>query len=83
MASDLIPFKVGEASPANTFFAIWMAQAAGLYEENRLDVDIVKMVGGSDTGPALSEGRVEDSNEVDRVGMTRRGIDEARIVREV
>ena len=28
-AAELIPFKVGEASPANTFLAIWMAQAAG------------------------------------------------------
>ena len=59
MVSDLIPFKVGEASPANTFFAIWMAQAAGLYVENGFDFDIVKMVGGSDTGPALSEGRIQ------------------------
>jgi ABC-type nitrate/sulfonate/bicarbonate transport system substrate-binding protein len=59
MASDLIPFKVGEASPANTFFAIWMAQAAGFYAENGLDFDIVKMVGGSGTGPALSEGRIQ------------------------
>ena len=59
MVSGLIPFKVGEASPANTFFAIWMAQAAGLYEENGLDFDIVKMVGGSDTGPALSEGLIQ------------------------
>ncbi len=59
MASDLIPFNVGEASPANTFFAIWMAQAAGLYEENGLDLEIVKMVGGSDTGPALGEGRIQ------------------------
>lgn len=59
MTSDLTPFSVGEASPANTFFAIWMAQAAGLYQENGLGLDIVKMVGGSDTGPALSEGRVQ------------------------
>jgi len=59
MAADMIPFRVGEASPANTFFAIWMAQAAGLYEENGLDLEIVKMVGGADTGPALSEGRVQ------------------------
>jgi ABC-type nitrate/sulfonate/bicarbonate transport system substrate-binding protein len=59
MASDLIPFKVGEASPANTSFAIWMAQAAGFYAENGLDFDIVKMVGGSGTGPALSEGRIQ------------------------
>jgi ABC-type nitrate/sulfonate/bicarbonate transport system substrate-binding protein len=36
-----------------------MAQAAGLYEKNGLDFDIVKMVGGSDTGPALSEGRIQ------------------------
>ena len=59
MATPPIPFKVGEASPANTFFAIWMAQAAGLYEEYGLDFDIVKMIGGSDTGPALSEGRIQ------------------------
>lgn len=59
MGGDLIPFKVGEASPANTFFAIWMAQAAGLYKKNGLDFDIVKMVGGSDTGPALSEGSIQ------------------------
>ena len=59
MATDLIPFKVGEASPANTFFAIWMAQAAGLYAENGLDFHIVKMVGGSETGPALREGRIQ------------------------
>ena len=59
MATHPIPFKVGEASPANTFFAIWMAQAAGLYEEYGLDFDIVKMIGGSDTGPALSEGRIQ------------------------
>lgn len=59
MASDQISFKVGEASPANTFFAIWMAQAAGLYEANGLDFHIVKMVGGSETGPALSDGRIQ------------------------
>ena len=35
-------FKVGEASPANTFFAIWMAEAAGLYEQNGLDFGIIK-----------------------------------------
>ncbi|MDC0033621.1 ABC transporter substrate-binding protein, partial [Alphaproteobacteria bacterium] len=59
MASDLIPFKIGEASPANTFFAIYMANAAGLYTTNGLAAEIVKMVGGFDTGPALSEGRVQ------------------------
>jgi len=55
----MITFKVGEASPANTFFAIWMAEATGLYEQNGLDFEIVKMVGGSETGPALSTGRIQ------------------------
>jgi NitT/TauT family transport system substrate-binding protein len=55
----MITFKVGEASPANTFFAIWMAEAAGLYEQNGLDFEIVKMVGGSETGPALSTDRIQ------------------------
>ena len=42
----MITFKVGEASPANTFFAIWMAEAAGLYKQNDLGFEVVKMVGG-------------------------------------
>ena len=54
----MIEFRVGEASPANTFFAIWMAEAAGLYKKNGLDLAIVKMVGGSETGPALSSERI-------------------------
>lgn len=54
-----IPFKIGEASPANTFFAIYMADAAGLFDANGLDFEIVKMVGGSQTGPALSENRIQ------------------------
>ncbi len=57
-ATDLIPFKIGKASPANTFLAIWMADAAGLYRDHGLDVEIVEMVGGSDTGPALTSGRL-------------------------
>ncbi|MEE2655785.1 MAG: ABC transporter substrate-binding protein [Pseudomonadota bacterium] len=54
----MIEFRVGEASPANTFFAIWMAEAAGLYKQHGLDFAIVKMVGGSETGPALSSERI-------------------------
>jgi len=60
VASDSpIPFKVAMTSPANTFLAIWMAEAEGLYEAEGLDVEIVEMVGGSETGPALTEGRVQ------------------------
>jgi len=57
-ATELIPFKVGEASPANTFLAIWMAQAAGFYEAQGLGLEIVKMVGGSQCGPALMAGDI-------------------------
>jgi NitT/TauT family transport system substrate-binding protein len=54
-----LTFKVGEASPANTFFAIWMAQAAGLYEANGLKLEIVHVVGGKESGPDLTSGRID------------------------
>ena len=50
-AADLIPFKVGEAAPANTFLAIWMAEAAGFYEAQGLKLEIVHMVGRPRVGP--------------------------------
>src|SRR5690606_13251128 len=56
--AQLNAFKVGLASPANTFFAIWMARAAGLYPEYGLDVEIVPVVGGSQSGPDLDSGRI-------------------------
>ncbi len=55
---ELIPFKVGKASPANTFLAIWMAEAAGFYEAQGLSLEIVDMVGGSQCGPALNAGDI-------------------------
>ena len=57
-AAVLIPFRVGEAAPANTFLAIWMAQAAGFYEAQGLQLEVVHMAGGSESGPALKAGRV-------------------------
>ncbi len=57
--SELVAFKVGEASPANTFFAIWMAQDAGFYEKNGLKLEIVKVVGGRESGPDLKSGRID------------------------
>jgi NitT/TauT family transport system substrate-binding protein len=54
----LIPFKIGKTTPANTFLAIWVARAAGFYQEQGLDLEIVDMIGGSETGPALSSGNV-------------------------
>lgn len=58
-AAELTPFRVGMAAPANTVLAIWMAQAAGFYQTQELEVSIVPMVGGSDAGPALASGRVQ------------------------
>ncbi len=56
---DPIPFRIGKASPANTFLAIWMADAAGFYRANGLEAEIVEMIGGTDTGPALTSGRLQ------------------------
>ena len=56
---SLIKFRVGEAAPANTFFAIWMAEACGFYQERGLDLEIVEMVGGSKTGPSLSSNEIQ------------------------
>lgn len=55
---ELVTFRVGEASPANTFFAIWMANSAGFYKANGLDLEIVPVVGGRESGPDLKSGRI-------------------------
>jgi ABC-type nitrate/sulfonate/bicarbonate transport system substrate-binding protein len=57
-AAELIPFKVGQAAPANTFLAIWMAQAAGFDAAQGLKFEIVAMAGGSESGPELKAGRI-------------------------
>lgn len=56
---ELTTFKVGEASPANTFFAIWMARDAGFYEANGLKLVIIPVVGGRQSGPDLTSGRID------------------------
>src|SRR5262249_30039878 len=58
-AAELTTFRVGEAAPANTFLAIWVAQAAGFYEAEGLKLEIVHMAGGRDSGPDLKSGRVQ------------------------
>jgi len=57
--SGLSTFKVGLASPANTFFAIWMAKAGGFYNQNGLSVEIVPVVGGKNSGPDLESDRIQ------------------------
>jgi len=58
-AAELVPFRVGQAAPANTFLAIWMAQSAGLYAAQGLEIAVVPMVGGSQAGPNLRSGRIQ------------------------
>jgi hypothetical protein len=55
-AAESVPFRIGLAAPANTFLAIWMAHAAGVYAAQGLEVTIVPMVGGSESGPELRDG---------------------------
>src|SRR3954462_5990275 len=57
-AAELVPFRVGEASPAHTFLAIWRADAAGFYEAQGLKLEVVHMGGGRESGPDLSSGRI-------------------------
>jgi len=58
-AADLMAFRVGMAAPANTVLAIWMAQASGFYQPQGLQVSIVPMVGGSESGPTLKSGDIQ------------------------
>ena len=58
-AAELVTFKVGEASPANTFLAIWMAEDAGFYRAQGLKLEIVPMVGGRESGPELKAGNIQ------------------------
>lgn len=55
----MVRFRIGLAAPANTFLAVWMAQAAGFYGAQGLQVTIVPMVGGRDSGPQLRSGHVQ------------------------
>ena len=58
MMSDLFTFRIGQSTPANTFFAIWMAKDALLYESYGLKPELVEVVGGKDSGPDLMSGRL-------------------------
>jgi ABC-type nitrate/sulfonate/bicarbonate transport system substrate-binding protein len=58
-AAEPIVFKVGQAAPANTFLAIWMAREAGFYDAQGLKLEIIPMVGGRESGPDLSSGRIQ------------------------
>jgi len=52
-------FKVGISEPVNTVLAMWMADAAGLYKAQGLDVQIINMSGGSHGAQELAAGRID------------------------
>jgi NitT/TauT family transport system substrate-binding protein len=58
-ASAQTPFKAGIADPVNTVLAWWMAQAAGFYKAQGLDVSILNMNGGSRGAQELAAGRID------------------------
>ena len=51
--------KVGISEAVNTVLAIWMADAAGIYEANGLKVEIINMNGGSRGAAELAAGRID------------------------
>jgi ABC-type nitrate/sulfonate/bicarbonate transport system substrate-binding protein len=58
-AAGLTPFKVGLSALANTCLAIWMADEAGFYKAQGLDLSIQKMAGGAQSGPELTSGNLQ------------------------
>lgn len=58
-AQDLIPFKVGIASPSVNMLSIWVAQDQDFYKAQGLKVDIINMEGGSRGLVAVAAGEVQ------------------------
>nr|TFG54545.1 MAG: hypothetical protein E4H34_02410 [Hyphomicrobiales bacterium] len=58
-AAEAIPFAMGEASPANTYLAVWMAEEAGFYAAQGLDFRTVIMDGGREMAADLEAGEIQ------------------------
>src|SRR5882757_4384830 len=58
-AAETVTFRIGQSSPANTFLAIWMANDAGFYAANGLNLEVVPMAGGRDMAEAFATGRID------------------------
>ena len=59
MPAEPSTLKVGISEAVNTVLAIWMADAAGLYQAEGLDVEIANMNGGSRGAAELAAGRID------------------------
>src|SRR5262249_40479619 len=58
-AAAQTPFRAGISDPVNTVLAWWMAEDAGFYKAQGLDVKVVDMQGGSRGAQALQAGNLE------------------------
>jgi ABC-type nitrate/sulfonate/bicarbonate transport system substrate-binding protein len=58
-AAQRIPFTVGISEAVNTALAIWVAERAGFYTAQGLDVEIINMQGGSRGAQELQAGRID------------------------
>jgi ABC-type nitrate/sulfonate/bicarbonate transport system substrate-binding protein len=58
-AAEVTRFQVGISEPVNTVLALWMADAAGFYKVQGLNVEILNMNGGSRGAQALQSGRID------------------------
>ncbi|HTH96051.1 MAG TPA: ABC transporter substrate-binding protein [Stellaceae bacterium] len=57
--AEMVPFRVGLSAAANTVLAIWMADDAGFYKAQGLDISLQKMAGGGQSGPELKSGHIQ------------------------
>jgi len=58
-AAEPTAMKVGISEAVNTVLAIWMAEAAGLYQAQNIKVEIINMNGGSRGAAELAAGRID------------------------
>jgi ABC-type nitrate/sulfonate/bicarbonate transport system substrate-binding protein len=58
-AAEPTAMKVGISEAVNTVLAIWMAEAAGLYQAHNIKVEIINMNGGSRGAAELAAGRID------------------------
>ena len=58
-AAAQTPFRAGISDPVNTVLAWWMAENAGFYKAQGLDVRVADMQGGSRGAQALQAGNLE------------------------
>src|SRR4029079_13835594 len=58
-AAEPTAMKVGISEAVNTVLAIWMAEAAGLYQAHNIKLEIINMNGGSRGAAELAAGRID------------------------